>query len=189
MKDQTMTRLRSLILPLAATLALAACGDSKPETHAAPTPPAIETQIPVSDMGTSVDPLADIYGTSMTPVGPEAGSQADLVASAGDRVFFDTDRYDLTPESRAILEDQARWLQANPYVNAVVEGHADERGTREYNLALGERRAQAARSYLVALGVNPMRLTTISYGKERPAAAGSNPGAWALNRRAVSQVE
>lgn len=121
--------------------------------------------------------------------GPSGGTQADLVVNVGDRVFFGYDRYDLTGEARMTLEKQARWLQQNPALNVSVEGHCDERGTREYNLALGERRANAAKNYLIALGVESSRITTISFGKERPAVPGSNDTAWSQNRRGVTKVE
>jgi peptidoglycan-associated lipoprotein len=117
------------------------------------------------------------------------GSQRDLEVNVGDRVFFDYDRYTLTPEGRATLDRQIAWLKKYPSVTVTVEGHADERGTREYNLALGERRANAARSYLQAQGVPANRMKTISYGKERPAVEGSNEQAWAQNRRAVTVVD
>lgn len=117
-----------------------------------------------------------------------AGSQADLVANVGDRVFFGFDQYALDGKSRSVLDKQAAWLSANPSVTVRVEGHADERGTREYNLALGERRANAAKDYLVQLGVNPTRVQTLSFGKERPVALGSNASAWAQNRRSVTVV-
>ncbi len=99
-------------------------------------------------------------------------------------VFFDTDRYDLKPEARAALAENAAWLQKHPTVKILVEGHCDERNTREYNLALGERRANAVRDYLVFLGVSPDRIETISYGEERPFALGHDESAWRLNRRA-----
>ena len=101
-----------------------------------------------------------------------------MVANVGDRVFFDFDKYNLAPEARAALSKQAAWLGRFSSVTVRVEGHADERGTREYNLALGERRANSVKDYLVAAGVNPERIKTISYGKERPVALGSNEGAW-----------
>jgi peptidoglycan-associated lipoprotein len=117
------------------------------------------------------------------------GMQADLVAKAGsDTVYFGTDKSDLDAASRATLAAQARWMLANPSVKASIEGHADERGTREYNLALGERRANAAKNFLIANGVPAGRLTLISWGKERPAAMGSDETAWAQNRRAVTVV-
>jgi len=117
-----------------------------------------------------------------------SGSQEDLVANVGDRVFFDTDRSTVGADQRPILDRQSAWMQQNPQVQVVVEGHADERGTREYNLALGQRRANAARDVLVAGGVAGARIQTISYGKDRPEALGSNEQAWAQNRRAVTLI-
>ena len=115
--------------------------------------------------------------------------QADLVASAGsDRVFFTFDAFSLSPEARATLTRQAQWLRQHPRVGFLVEGHADERGTREYNLALGDRRARAAADFLALQGIAPNRITTISYGKERPEALGSDEASHAQNRRAVSVV-
>ncbi len=120
---------------------------------------------------------------------PVPGSQADLIDTVGaDRVFFAFDSSELRPDARDLLRKQAEWLASNRSARITIEGHCDERGTREYNLALGERRANAVRSYLVALGVDSDRLSTISYGKERPAVLGSNEEAWAQNRRAVSVV-
>jgi peptidoglycan-associated lipoprotein len=120
--------------------------------------------------------------------GPVPGSQQDLVVNVGDRVFFDTDRSDLKPEARRTLERQAAWLKQYAQAAVTLEGHCDERGTREYNLALGERRANAARDYLVSLGIPSQRIRTVSYGKERPAVLGSNEAAWSQNRRAVTVV-
>jgi peptidoglycan-associated lipoprotein len=116
------------------------------------------------------------------------GSQQDLEASAGDRVFFAFDRSDISPEAQQILSRQADWLQRYPNVTVTIEGHCDERGTREYNLALGERRAQAVKNVLVASGIPASRISTISYGKERPAVVGSSEEAYAQNRRAVTTV-
>jgi len=116
------------------------------------------------------------------------GSQQDLAATAGDRVFFAFDRSDISPEAREILARQADWLRRYPNVTVTIEGHCDERGTREYNLALGERRAQAAKNVLVASGIPAARISTISYGKERPAVVGSDEEAYAQNRRAVTVV-
>ena len=129
--------------------------------------------------------------TTTAPIaiaGPTPGSQEDLVVNVGDRVFYDYDRSDLRPEARATVEALAVWMNSYPATTIVVEGHADERGTREYNLALGERRANSVRDYLVALGIGSNRLSTISYGKERPAVLGSNEEAWAQNRRGVFVV-
>ena len=116
------------------------------------------------------------------------GSQQDLEVSAGDRIFFAFDRSDITPEAQEILARQADWLRRYPNVTVTIEGHCDERGTREYNLALGERRAQAAKNVLVANGIPASRISTISYGKERPAVLGSTEEAYAQNRRAVTVV-
>ena len=117
------------------------------------------------------------------------GSQEDLIATAGsDRVFFDTDASTIRADQRPTLQKQASWLATNAGVTVQVEGHADERGTREYNLALGQRRANAARDALVAGGTAGARISTISYGKDKPAALGSTEDAWAQNRRAVTVV-
>jgi peptidoglycan-associated lipoprotein len=116
------------------------------------------------------------------------GSQQDLVVNVGDRVFYDFDKYNLKPEARKTLERQADWLKKYPNIRVLVAGNCDERGTREYNLALGERRANSAKSYLVSLGIAGDRIRTISYGKERPTALGSNEAAWAQNRNAITSV-
>ena len=126
---------------------------------------------------------------TMNANGPVPGTQQDLVVNVGDRVFFGYDRYDLSSEAQITLERQANWLKTYTSLNITVEGHADERGTREYNLALGERRANSVKSYLIALGISPTRITTISYGKERPAVLGSNDSSWAQNRRSMTVVE
>ena len=118
----------------------------------------------------------------------KAGTQQDLVVNVGDRIFFDLDKYSVRVNQRSHLDKQAAWMKVNPSVTVAVEGHCDERGTREYNLALGERRANSVKDYLVAAGVNPERIKTISYGKERPVALGSNEGAWLQNRRGVTKV-
>ena len=120
--------------------------------------------------------------------GPRPGSQEDLVANVGDRVFFDFDRYNIRSDQQTTLERQANWLGQHGAVNVQVAGHTDERGTREYNLALGQRRASAARDFLVARGVASARISTISYGKDRPIALGSNEEAWAQNRVAITSV-
>lgn len=120
------------------------------------------------------------------PVTP--GSQADLAQNVGDRVFFEYDSAALSSESQNTLERQAAWLKQYSTINVTVEGHCDERGTREYNLALGERRAASAKKYLVGLGIAASRISTISYGKERPAVIGSDESAWGQNRRAVTVV-
>ncbi len=116
------------------------------------------------------------------------GTQEDLVQSAGDRIFFDTDRNSLTAQATATLDRQSSWLQQYPQVNVWVAGNCDERGTEEYNLALGQRRANTDRDYLVAHGINRGRIETISYGKSRPIDAASTPEAWAQNRNAITSV-
>jgi len=111
------------------------------------------------------------------------------LASVGDRIYFAFDKSDITPESRQVLSKQADLLKQNPSVTVTIEGHCDERGTREYNLGLGERRANATKQALVALGIAANRINTISYGKERPAVLGHNEQAWAQNRRAVTVIQ
>ena len=139
--------------------------------------------------GASASAAGSGGGTTAEAIpGVKPGSAEDFVVNVGDRVFFDFDKYSLKPKARETLQRQAAWLKRYAGVVITVEGHCDERGTREYNLALGERRAASAKNYLVALGVNPNRIRTISYGKERPAVAGSNDGAWAQNRRSVTVV-
>lgn len=122
-----------------------------------------------------------------TAVAP--GSIADFRQNVGDRVFFDTDQSSLRPDARTTLTRQAEWLKRYGNYQITVEGHADERGTREYNLALGDRRATAVRQFLVAQGVPAARLKTISYGKERPEVVGSDDGSWSRNRRGVSALQ
>lgn len=156
-------------LLLAGSLAMAACASKAPkELPPEPGPPSTDTSGATS--------------------GPQPGSQADFVAftQGADTIYFDTDRYNIDSADAAALQKQAQWLMQYPEKRATIEGHCDERGTRDYNLALGERRANAAKNYLVSLGVDPSRLSTVSYGKERPVALGSDEQAWAQNRRAVS---
>lgn len=114
------------------------------------------------------------------------GSQQDFVVNVGDRVFFESDSTELTPQSVATLEKQAQWLQTYNRYAFTIEGHADERGTREYNIALGARRAQAVRDYLASRGIDASRMRTISYGKERPVAVCNDISCWSQNRRAVT---
>jgi peptidoglycan-associated lipoprotein len=134
----------------------------------------------VSACANKVDQTAGAGGAA-TP-----GSQQDFVVNVGDRVFFESDQSTLTPQARATLDNQAQWLQRYTQYTFTVEGHADERGTREYNIALGARRAQTVREYLSSRGVNPQRMRTISYGKERPVAVCDDISCWSQNRRAVT---
>jgi peptidoglycan-associated lipoprotein len=121
--------------------------------------------------------------------GPVPGSEEDLVANVGDRVFYDFNRSNLTPDARATLDRQSAWLTKYNSVSVQVAGNCDDRGTEEYNLALGQRRANAASDYLKAKGVAGSRITTISYGKDRPTASGDNEQAWAQNRNAITSVK
>jgi peptidoglycan-associated lipoprotein len=162
-----MIRRSASLIVLTAALALGACAKKAPKEL----PPPPVDQSPVAQ----------------TPAGPVPGSQEDFIASVrSDTVHFDTDSSDIRPEDQAALESQAQWLARYPNKRISIEGHADERGTRDYNLALGDRRANAAKNYLAGLGVDPSRMSTISYGKERPIALGSDPASWAQNRRAVT---
>jgi peptidoglycan-associated lipoprotein len=171
----------ALIAASAAALALAGCAKKPPKMLP---PPA--AAFPGDAAGGA--------GQGNGPGGPGGvgsvalpGSRADFLASVpSDRVFFALDSYSLDDKDRAVLDAQAAWLQRNPNVRVTIEGHCDERGTREYNLALGDRRANAAKNYLAARGIAPSRMTTISWGKERPEALGSDEESWAKNRRAVT---
>jgi peptidoglycan-associated lipoprotein len=159
--------LRSLSL-LAGVLLLAACADETDNKGAA----------------------TGAGGAGGTPQAAtvQPGSREDFIQNVGDRVFFDFDKSDIKAEGRTTLQRQADWLKKYPNTTVTVEGHCDERGTREYNLALGERRATAVKRVLIALGIAANRVSTISYGKERPAVVGSTEAAWAQNRRGVTTV-
>lgn len=172
-------RSKSLTL-IAAALILAACGTTEDESGG--TAGAGTTTTMTAPEPTTMAP------SETTIPGPAPGSQEHLVVNVGDRVFFDFDKSELKPEARQTIEALAVWMNDYPAATLTIEGHCDERGTREYNLALGERRANAVHDYLVALGIDPNRLSTISYGKERPAVLGSNEEAWAQNRRGVFVV-
>jgi len=159
---------------LASTALVAGCGKKKVEEL----PPVAEG----TEGQTPTDPNAGVG--QIVP-----GSQEDFlqtVGQYGDRIFFDTDKFNVDAEDQSTLQRQAQWLAQYPNVRVTVEGHADERGTREYNLALGERRANSAKNYLASLGVDASRVQTVSYGKERPQALGSDEQSWAQNRRAVT---
>ena len=127
-------------------------------------------------------------GAGAATSGPVPGSQEDLVANVGDRVFFDFNQSSLKSDARATLDRQSGWLAKYPQVNVQVAGNCDDRGTEEYNLALGQRRANSSRDYLVARGVAASRISTISYGKDRPTALGDNEQAWAQNRNTITSV-
>ncbi len=159
-------RLKLVLLLAVGAAALSACSSSS------------DDQQPVASQPTPVQPAQTSYGSL----------EEELRAQVGDRVFFDFDSSALRPDARQISEAFGAWLQARPTVIATIEGHADERGTRAYNLALGERRSNSVKRYLTTLGVNGSRINTVSFGEERPAVTGSTEYAWALNRRAQFQV-
>lgn len=170
----TNTRtIRTAILLLAGSAALSACASKAPK------------QLP-PDPGANVSTNTSQGALPTNTITP--GSQADFAAQmmGQDTIYFDTDRYNIDSADMTALQAQAQWLARYPGKRVTVEGHADERGTREYNLALGERRANAAKNYLVSVGIDAARLSTVSYGKERPVALGSDESSWARNRRAVT---
>jgi peptidoglycan-associated lipoprotein len=163
-------KLGHTLLVATAMIALAGCAKKPPKEL----PPAPE-QAPAAEAPPPQE------------MGPVPGSQAHFVANvASDRVYFDTDKSDIDAQAQATLRSQAAYLKQYANVRVTIEGHADERGTREYNLALGERRANAAKNYLASQGIDAGRISTISYGKERPEALGSDEASWAKNRRAVT---
>jgi len=165
---------RLKLAALVAALAMTAGCAKKPPAELPPAPSTGQEQAPV-EQGVE---------NAIVP-----GSRADFLQSVpSDRILFDTDMYDVDDRDRAVLDAQAQWLQRYPNVRVTIEGHADERGTREYNLALGERRANAAKNYLQNRGIAASRMTVLSWGKERPEALGSDESAWAQNRRAVTVV-
>jgi len=157
---------------MAAVLVVAGCASKpKPAPEAPPPPP---------------PPSSAVQGQVESTVVP--GSVQDFRVNIGDTVHFEYDKYTVTSEDRDVLQRQAAWLQKYPQVRVTVEGHCDERGTREYNLALGARRANAVKEYLVNLGVSSARVGTISYGKERPICTESNESCWSQNRRGVTTI-
>ncbi|PZQ63978.1 MAG: peptidoglycan-associated lipoprotein Pal [Phenylobacterium zucineum] len=170
--------IRILLVATAVSAALAACATKpKPAPAVAEAPPAAPST-----------PVTEMPPAPTAPVGPVRGSQEDLAATAGDLIYFALDSEAIEAEARETLRAQAAWLAANPDVRARIAGNADERGTREYNLALGARRAAATRQALIGLGVSASRLETISYGKERPLDPASTEEAWARNRNAHTVV-
>jgi len=174
--------LSRLMMILAVVFLVSACSSNDDEEVI------FDGQSAAAREGITDGPLDEIYQGGAQQ-GPAPGTQADLVVNVGDRIFFGTDRYDLNNEARMILDKQAAWLEQYSSLNVTIEGHADERGTREYNLALGERRANSVRNYLSALGISPSRIQTVSYGKERPAVPGANESAWSQNRRSVTKID
>lgn len=167
------TKLATILL-LASATTLAACAKKPPEKL----PP-----VPENNTGGSVQPTP-------TQTGPSVGTQQHFAQAVGSSttIYFDTDRYNIDSQDAAALQAQAQYFARYPQITFTIEGHADERGTREYNIALGEKRANAAKAYLVSLGVDANRIAVVSYGKERPVALGSDEGSWAQNRRAASVI-
>ena len=180
-KPATISKIATVALATTA-FAVTACASKSLDL---PPPPVVSTVVGTNAGGNIGEPTTTpIYET------PVPTSQQDFIANiSNDRIFFDYDQYNVDDqEDKKTLESQAAWLRSHRAVRILVAGHADERGTRDYNLALGERRANAARNHLVLLGVDSQRIDTISYGKERPAAVGSDERSWAQNRRAVTMV-
>jgi peptidoglycan-associated lipoprotein len=180
-KLTTSAKLASLSL----ILLLTACADKMMEAPPPAPPPA-----PVA-MAAPTPPPPPPPPRPPAPVQQSIvpGSLQDFQVNVGDRVFFEYDKSDIDDRARAVLQKQAAWLQRFGGVTLILEGHADERGTREYNLALGARRAQSVKDYLASLGVSAARLETISYGKERPVCVESNEACWSQNRRGVSTIK
>ncbi len=171
-----MRNVAQIATAFAALAAVAACA-TKPAPVVAPQAPVV-----------APPPRAPAPPPAPIRQGPTPGSIEDFQRNAGDRVYFDYDQYDLSSESRAGLDKQAAWLQRYPSARILIAGNADERGTREYNLALGARRSAAVRSYLVAQGVSAGRITTTSYGKERPIDTRASEDGWARNRNAHTEI-
>ncbi len=191
MRLKFLTLIAALFLVAACTTASQDSADTGGEGASTTTSSDGVTTGPATTGDDDDDEAADDEKTQVagrTPPGVRAGSQQDLVTNVGDRVFFDFDKFDIKPEARTVLSAQAAWMNRNQGVTITIEGHADQRGTREYNLALGERRATSVRNFLIALGVQESRVTIISFGKERPVALGSNEVAWSQNRRGVTVV-
>jgi len=168
----------TMILLLAGVSAVAACSKKAPE------------ELPPAPVETSRPTPAPTPSPTRAPTGPQLGSQAHFQNAVGSStvIYFDTDRFNIDSADAAALQRQAQYFAQYPALSFTIEGHADERGTREYNLALGERRANSAKNYLVSIGIAANRISTVSYGKERPVALASNESAWAQNRRAASII-
>ncbi|WP_299177639.1 peptidoglycan-associated lipoprotein Pal [uncultured Brevundimonas sp.] len=174
------SRIITLAMVGCAVAAMAACA-RKPVEGAVPAAPAEPT-----GPAYPTAPTSPVTGGNMGAAAP--GSEQDFVVNVGDRIYFDLDSYEVRSEAMPRLDAQAQWLMRYPQVTVRIEGNADERGTREYNLALGARRAEAVRTYLINRGIPAGRIDTISYGKERPIAEGSSEDAWARNRNAHTAI-
>lgn len=169
-----------LTLLAGASMLATACASNPPPE---PTPPPVVAEVPRVAPQPS-NPLP----SNPTPAGPAAGSKGDFAAKATDRVYFDYDQYNLDDADRRALATQVTWLKQYPSTRVEVQGHADERGTRDYNIALGDRRAQAVSQYLQSQGIASTRIQTISFGKDKPLDPGHDEAAWARNRNAYSNI-
>jgi peptidoglycan-associated lipoprotein len=182
-----MTRTSALrwLSLLSAAAILAAC-QSTPKP-AAETPKVPEATAP-AESGTGASTVQPVRRPAPVTGAPLPGTVQDFVINVSDRVFFDVDQYDVREDAAVILERQAAWLKRYPGVQVRIEGNADERGTREYNIALGSRRASSVRDYLVGLGISPSRIATVSFGKERPIDPGADDEAFRRNRNAHTAI-
>lgn len=177
------------VLLSAAMLSVVGCASTPPELPVVQNQPPVQEQVPPPALPAAPVPEKRIEAPPPEFLGPLPGTVAHFKYSSGeDRVYFAYDRYDLSEKARDVLRKQADWLQQYGSAIVVIGGNADERGTREYNLALGARRAESVKSFMVGQGVNPDRITTVSYGKERPLDARSTEAAWAVNRNAHTAV-
>jgi peptidoglycan-associated lipoprotein len=184
---------KKLVFVSAAALILAACSKDPEPVETVEQPDEVVTEAEENNGQPDAVEMARIEAENLARMERDkygaSANQAALDAFAGDRVFFAYDSSELTDEARDTLARQAEWLEYHSRARVNIEGHCDERGTREYNLALGERRANAVKSYLMALGVSASRMNPISYGKERPAVVGNDDSAWSQNRRGVLTVK
>ncbi len=193
--------IKRLLTICAATILLAACEtastDSNEVVGSSSGTSSASGATASASSNTSTSSTSNMASDSASSASSAGGSSSigsikspdELLAKVGSTVYFDYDQSTLTAEAQATLDRQAAFLKASPSFRITIEGHCDERGTREYNLALGDRRASAVRDYLVAKGINASRLSTISYGKERPSVGGSNETSYALNRRSISKID
>ena len=191
--------IKRLLTICAATFLLAACETASTDSNevvgsSSGTSSASGAAASASSNTSSTSNTASDSASSASSAGGSSSigsikSPDELLAKVGSTVYFDYDQSTLTAEAQATLDRQAAFLKASPSFRITIEGHCDERGTREYNLALGDRRASAVRDYLVAKGINASRLSTISYGKERPSVGGSNETSYSLNRRSISKID
>ena len=192
-----ISMIKRLLTICAATFLLAACETASTDSNEVVGSSSGSSSGSGAAASASSNTSSDAGGTTSAGTTSAGGASSigsirtpdELLAKVGSTVYFDYDQSSLTSEAQATLDRQAAFLKASPSFRLIIEGHCDERGTREYNLALGDRRASAVRDYLVAKGINASRLSTISYGKERPSVGGSNETSYALNRRSVSRID